>query len=40
MTKEQFINKYHDRVVIIPFEYEFLLRTMEETNNFQFLKKE
>lgn len=39
MTKEQFINKYHDRVVIIPFEYEFLLRTMEETNNFQFLKK-
>lgn len=39
MTKEQFINKYHDRVVVIPFEYEFLLKRIEETNNWQFLKK-
>lgn len=40
MNKEQFINKYHDRVVVIPFEYEFLLKRIEETNNWQFLKKE
>lgn len=39
MNKEQFINKYHDRVVVIPFEYEFLLKRIEETNNWQFLKK-
>lgn len=40
MTKEQFINKYHDRVVFVSEEYEFLLKRIGETNNCQFLKKE
>lgn len=39
MNKEQFINKYHDRVVFVSEEYEFLLRTIGETNSCNFLKK-